>query len=257
MSEVWKDIPGYEGHYQVSNIGRVKSLKKKTHKDDSQFGYDYLIMSLGVNKGYNIVSLGKNGLKETIQVHQLVAMAFLDHKRCGTDVVVDHINNIRNDNRLENLQLISNRLNSTKDKKNGGVAFDSNKKKWRSSILINGNRVFLGNFDDKKDALMVYNFSVSNIDKYKSKNDEFRTYIYTSLGMKIKKPKGCSMVTGSNDWMSCIYLAGKNINLGVYKTEQEASEIYKIACDNKDKYIGDNAAFRCLIKSISNVSRAS
>jgi ribosomal protein L15E len=71
-------------------------------------------------------------------------MAFLNHTPCGYKIVVDHIdNNIKTDNRLENLQLITQRENVSKDIKNTsskyiGVCWHKKAKKWRSSIQING-----------------------------------------------------------------------------------------------------------------------
>lgn len=110
--EIWKDIPGYEEYYQVSNLGRVKSfkLKKITILKQYKNTNNYLVVTLHNKK--------KHFNPKKISVHLLVAMAFLNHKPNKTnEIVVDHINNIRFDNRLENLQLITNRENNSKDKK--------------------------------------------------------------------------------------------------------------------------------------------
>jgi len=106
--EIFKDIPGYEGIYQVSDLGRVKSLKFNKEK----------ILKPGVNNhGYYTVVLCK-GKRKTINVHQLVAMAFLNHEPCGYNgLIVDHKDNNPLNNRLSNLQLISQRENTSKDKK--------------------------------------------------------------------------------------------------------------------------------------------
>ena len=66
--EIWKDIEGYEGLYQVSNLGRVKSLKFNKIK----------ILSQGISgSGYKIVSLSKENQRKIFLVHRLVAMAFV------------------------------------------------------------------------------------------------------------------------------------------------------------------------------------
>lgn len=90
MEEVWKEIPGYEGLYLVSNLGQVKSLKKssKFHSPD-----EYILKSYNINSGYRIVELyDKNRHKRKISVHRLVAFAFLpnpnnlpcvNHKDCN------------------------------------------------------------------------------------------------------------------------------------------------------------------------------
>jgi hypothetical protein len=69
-TEIWKDVPNYDGFYQVSNLGNVKSFYKKNEK----------ILKQGINRyGYKFVSLSKNNKQKTIKTHQLVAMAFLNH----------------------------------------------------------------------------------------------------------------------------------------------------------------------------------
>ena len=66
--EIWKDIEGYEGLYQVSNLGRVKSLKFNKIK----------ILSQGISgSGYKIVSLSKENQRKIFLVHRLVAMVFI------------------------------------------------------------------------------------------------------------------------------------------------------------------------------------
>ena len=72
--EVWRDIQGYEGKYQVSSLGRVKSLK------DNNGNYREKIMKFGKNiYGYLLVNLHKNGKMKTFSVHRLVATAFLEN----------------------------------------------------------------------------------------------------------------------------------------------------------------------------------
>ena len=97
MVEVWKDIEGYEGKYQVSNLGRVKSLR------DSHGKYRELIMT-GRNEshGYLKVSLYKNGKAKGIKIHRLVAITFIPNPKNKTDI--NHINGIKSDNRVENLE---------------------------------------------------------------------------------------------------------------------------------------------------------
>lgn len=94
--EEWKDIKGYEGLYQVSNEGRVFSIRKNK------------LLSPVKNKksGYIQVSLNKN----THLVHRLVAEAFIPNTE--NKPVVDHINTIRTDNRIENLRWVTQKENN-------------------------------------------------------------------------------------------------------------------------------------------------
>ncbi len=77
--EVWKDIKGYEGLYQVSNFGRVKSLPRfRIGKSNSLVPINESIMKDTIsNRGYNIISLCKNGKYKTLTIHSLVAKAFI------------------------------------------------------------------------------------------------------------------------------------------------------------------------------------
>ena len=95
--EIWKDIPGYEGKYQVSNLGNVKSLK------DKYGNYREKILKIRKNKGnYLIVDLRKNGKQKTCLVHRLVAETFIP-KIEGKEFV-DHIDGDPSNNVYTNLR---------------------------------------------------------------------------------------------------------------------------------------------------------
>ena len=160
--ENWKDIKGYEGKYQVSDLGRVKSVK---------FDKEKILSKTKSSGGYLKVSLCKDGKSKTKIVHSLVAQSFLNHKS-NIYIVVDHINNVKTDNRLSNLQIISQRENSTKDKNNkysnyAGVTWHKNDKKWQSSIIVDGNQVYLGYFKSEERASIAYDFALTQLDKLK------------------------------------------------------------------------------------------
>lgn len=103
MEEIWKDIDGYP-NYQVSNMGRVKSLNyKRTGKEK--------ILKLNKHKfGYFMVSLRKNGITSKICVHRLVAKAFIPNPENKPEI--DHINTNQSDNRVENLRWVTSKENS-------------------------------------------------------------------------------------------------------------------------------------------------
>lgn len=160
MKEIFKDIPNYEGYYQVSNLGRVKSLNfNGTKKERNLKGT--------LSCGYLTVGLCKGGIRKTYKISQLVAIVFLDHKPDGFKIIVDHINNIRTDDRLENLQLITTRENTSKDQegksKYTGVCWHKQHKKWKADIRINGAKKWLGYFDDEKEASKAYQKALKNL----------------------------------------------------------------------------------------------
>lgn len=99
MKEVWKDIIGYEGLYQVSNLGRIKSLAK--NRNSLQNG-DMLLKPSINKKGYLIVRLYKNTVSKDFPVHRLVANMFIDNPSNKREV--NHINGVKHDNRMENLE---------------------------------------------------------------------------------------------------------------------------------------------------------
>ena len=82
MEEIWKDIPGYEGIYMISNLGRVKSMPKTVYvgAHKAKLNFDEYIMRQKVRKtGYCLISLTTNGIVKDFYVHRLVASAFLDN----------------------------------------------------------------------------------------------------------------------------------------------------------------------------------
>jgi hypothetical protein len=170
MKEEFKDIPGYEGFYQISNLGRLKSLKRVVkHKQTKTFTVSERIRTLYVNgRGYYSIYLYKDGGKRAWDIHKLVAITFLNHIPSGMKIVVDHINNIKTDNRVENLQLTTQRKNASKDKKGGsskylGVSISRSCKKWRARIYIDGKENHLGSFDTEYEAHLEYQKALNKI----------------------------------------------------------------------------------------------
>lgn len=103
MEEVWKDVVGYEGLYQVSNLGRVKSVDRTIFRSSTPQKVKGKIISQGLlNSGYKAVSLWYKKKRKAFTVHRLVANAFLE-KVDGKDFI-DHINGVRTDNRANNLR---------------------------------------------------------------------------------------------------------------------------------------------------------
>jgi hypothetical protein len=180
--EEFRDIPGYEGLYQASDLGRIKSLgrivistlgKKDSKKSKilKQFnnGRDYLCVQL------------YNNINKRLYVHRLVALTFIGNQ----DILVDHKNAIRLDNRLSNLRYLTQRLNCHNqiNRKNvyskfPGVSLNSKgTKKWRAVINIQGIKYYIGSYYNEEEASKAYQNAIYNWENFST----------TPKGEKIKK----------------------------------------------------------------------
>lgn len=118
MNEIWKTIDDYPD-YMVSNMGRVKSLK---------FGKEKLLKPFIQRKGYYLVELRNNNYSKTFTIHKLVAKAFLDNPNNLSQV--NHINEDKTDNRVENLEWCTNEYNSNYGTRNKRIS-----KKLKKEVL--------------------------------------------------------------------------------------------------------------------------
>lgn len=181
MEEVWKDIAGYEGIYQASNFGRVKSLERIIHRRNQP---DYAVCErilkprIGKN-GYGYVILRKSDKSKTTYIHRLVAETFIE-KSDGCNLVNhqdgnklnNHIDNLewcdssRNNQHAFDTGLISkeniaksvmnpNKQNKSNTSGRKGVYFNKQCKKWMAYIRIKGKQTYLGVFDKKEDAIQA------------------------------------------------------------------------------------------------------
>jgi len=161
--EVWKDIPGYECLYQVSSLGNVKSLPKEWVSGNGvvKKHEGKILKGSASSSGYMMVGLYFYGNRKSYQIHQLVAMAFLNHIPNCFELVIDHINDNPLDNRVENLQIVSQRFNAYKTQgkhssKFKGVCWHKKGNKWVAQITINGKRKHLGLFNCELAASHAY-----------------------------------------------------------------------------------------------------
>jgi hypothetical protein len=159
MVEIYKDVIGYEGIYQISNLGNVKSFKWNKEK---------ILTASGNSKGYCILGLSKNGIVEMKKVHQLVAESFLNHKRCGMKLVVNHIDFDKTNNKLDNLEIVTTRENTNQKHLKSysnftGVSWNKRVNKWIASIKINNKSKYLGYYNDELEASKAYQKELLNI----------------------------------------------------------------------------------------------
>lgn len=104
VTEQWKDVPGYEGIYQVSNLGRVRSVDRVIiDRNGRPMRYKGVILTPQFNEfGYLKVVLRKDGRSKNFKVHQLVAMAFIENPN-GLPCI-NHIDGNKQNNKVTNLE---------------------------------------------------------------------------------------------------------------------------------------------------------
>lgn len=144
MSEEWRHIDAYGKFYQVSNLGNVRS----------QNGPRKIKIA---KNGYAQIGLCSRGKVKWFLLHRVVYQAF----RGKTDLQIDHINEIKTDNRLCNLQALNSHDNNIKAKRHNktskypGVHLYHNGK-WKAQIGIGGKKYALGYFEKEEDAYRAY-----------------------------------------------------------------------------------------------------
>ena len=142
MNEEWRDVIGYEGLYQVSNFGNVRGKRGNLSTADML--------------GYKRVVLYKDKKKKSLLVHRLVAHAFIGD---NNGLHVNHIDMVRHNNNVENLEYVTHRENLTHGKVGSnlvGCYFDRKHNRWQARIFINGKSIYLGTFATEKEAHEQY-----------------------------------------------------------------------------------------------------
>lgn len=191
MEEIWKDIKEYEGFYQVSNKGNVRSVTRIVRKWDGKKIHKGRILKGSMsNGGYVTVILSKRNHKKGFHVHQLVARHFLE-MRDGVESI-DHINGNPSDNRVDNL-----RWATQKENMNNPITLERVRKscigKTFSKNAIEGFFKAIC-----KPVAMIDKLSGRIIKKFKSASDAYRA-------------------TGINSQNICMVCRGKRYTAGGYK----------------------------------------
>lgn len=156
MNEIWKPVVGYEGLYEVSSLGRVKSLSREVKNGTATRITKEKILSIFCRNGYSSVSMCKKGVKNRPNVHKLMQYAF----ELG-EGYIDHIDRNKSNNNLSNLRVVTNRENSWNYGEKGRLvgAYKTKYNKlnpWRSRACMDGKDVQIGYFKTQIEAHRAY-----------------------------------------------------------------------------------------------------
>ena len=163
--EIWKDIPGYEGLYQISNLGRVKSLKRKVYAGRGRMRWQYEKI-LSENKtngnGYKIVSLNKESKSQNKYIHRLVAEAFLENP--NNYKYINHKDENKSNNCVDNLEFCTAQYNSTYNNLHIRNGLKKRNNKYSKKILqLNDNDEIITIFPSISEASRQLNVSYQAI----------------------------------------------------------------------------------------------
>jgi predicted XRE-type DNA-binding protein len=171
MDEIWKDIKGYEGVYQVSNLGNIKSINyNHTGVSKNLIG--------GIITGYHAVNLYGNGYRK-FKVHRIVALHFIPNPE--NKPMINHINNIRTDNRVENLEWCTHQENMDHAVKMNLIKPFTSKgeKSWNSfltnDIVLKIRQVYSEGKLNQREIAKLFNI------KYKHVNKIVRRHIWQHI----------------------------------------------------------------------------
>ena len=143
-NEVWKDIKGYEGRYQISNMGRVRSVERVViWKDKSEKHYKSRIMKTRQKQGYVSVCLFKDYKRQDFKVHRLVAETFIQNP--NNLPFINHIDENKLNNKAVNLEWCSREYNNNYGQRNGKISMTQKKNKLlkmvnKQAISLDGNK---------------------------------------------------------------------------------------------------------------------
>lgn len=162
--EEWRTIKGYEGRYEVSNLGRVRSVSHLSWNGYCYWQKEGRILSQRIQRaGYYVVDLKLNQQQKTKLVHRLVAEAFISD--IGTNVI-NHIDENRLNNRVDNLEIVSQKINLYKSSK-----FNKYMGRLRQPITVYDKQInSMVTFNSKTEACDHYNLSTSYFSMLQSRN---------------------------------------------------------------------------------------
>ena len=167
--EIWKDIKGFEGCYQISNYGNVRSLDRvvSLNRDNATVfkrGRGLKSAYVSRDRDYLAVKLSKNGKSKTTPIHKLMALTFIDSLYREKGLVTNHKDGNKSNNHLKNIEVVTHRENNIHAIENGLRNVRGEKSgmaKLTNSQVIQIRE--LASTTKRKDLAKMFNVSMSNI----------------------------------------------------------------------------------------------
>lgn len=244
MDEIWKDIKGYEGYYQISNFGRVKSVERtiiyigrnQTSAEFKMGKYcNERILKTASNRGYEIVTLGRNSRRATYQVHRLVAEHFIPNP--NEYPTINHKDENKRNNRVDNLEWCTNEYNSNYGTRNQRIV---EKLKDNENYYI---------------PVLCYDLDNNFVKKYESAEQAGKELGISGSGITAC----CKMYFGRTSAAGYKWKYEKSdINIEEINYKPKKKYVHQFGVDGKyiQTYESLSDAARILGKSITNFSKA-
>lgn len=200
MIEIWKDIEGWRGYYQVSNTGRVRSVDRiiSRSRNGDKLVKGKILVLRDDKDGYKVVHLRDSSTKRNklLKVHRIVALAFIPNPQDKKQI--DHINGIRSDNRVENLRWCSASENNNyplaKINRSKSIIQSYNRNpqlrtlraetfglSGRIPIIVLNNNSEIGRFQSLTDASKALGISMSAISSHLRRNTKMGSYQFIRI----------------------------------------------------------------------------
>lgn len=201
--EIWKDIPEYEGYYQISECGNIRTLDRYvTDEKKTQFIKGKVLKPFDNGKGYMVISLSKDGKRKNHYVHRLVAQSYL--KDYSNELKVNHKDFNTKNNNYRNLEMITQKENIRYSIENGRY-INANKERPLKNIRRGQKKIL----ENEKNILKMYKSGVG-IDKISQKLH----LKYENVAKFIKnKMKWIILCVETNETFDTIEEANKKYNV--------------------------------------------
>ena len=167
MEEIWKDIEGYEGIYQVSNLGNVKSLNYR------RTGKEKMLKQIKDTGGYLLVKLSKNSKEKNFKIHRLVASVFIENPNNYKEI--NHKDECKTNNNVKNLEWCNHIYNM-----NYGSCTKRRAEKYKKAIYCLETNKIYDSIKQTTEELNIKKSNIINVLKGRCKQTKGYTFRYAN-----------------------------------------------------------------------------